>query len=88
MDLARESLDEVKALTDYRDGKATRLLTIITFLSALAGVLFGKLADLYPLHASLAQPEATWWHLALIGNYLIFCPVCAKAYIAYTIAVC
>lgn len=63
---ARESLDEVKALTHYQDGKATRLLTIITFLSALAGVLFGNLANLYPLHASLAQPEATWWHLVLL----------------------
>ena len=63
---ARETLDEVKALTDYQDGKATRLLTIIAFLSALAGVLFGKLADLYPLHVWVARAEVTWWHLALI----------------------
>src|ERR1700751_2002198 len=49
LEQARASLDEVKGLTDYQDGKATRLLTIITFLSALSGVLFGRLADSYPL---------------------------------------
>ncbi|RWA97771.1 MAG: hypothetical protein EOR78_14790 [Mesorhizobium sp.] len=63
---ARESLDEVKALTDYQDGKATRLLTIITFLSAMSGLLFGKLVDLYPLQSLLAKPEVPWWHLALV----------------------
>ncbi|WP_434733004.1 hypothetical protein NL154_16525 [Rhizobium sp. YTUHZ044] len=47
--LARQSLDEVKALTDYQDGKATRLLTIITFLSAFSGVLFNRFSDTYPL---------------------------------------
>lgn len=45
---ARESLNEVKALTEYQDQKATRLLTIITFLTALAGVLFGRMADTAP----------------------------------------
>src|SRR5262245_729860 len=35
---ARESLDEVKALTEYEDQKATRLLTIVTIFSALAGL--------------------------------------------------
>lgn len=45
---ARESLNEVKALTEYQDQKATRLLTIMTFLTALAGVLFGRMADTAP----------------------------------------
>lgn len=70
---ARESLDEVKALTDYQDGKATRLLTIITFLSALAGVLFGKFVDLYPLHAVVARGGSEWWQQSLVFlTYLAF----------------
>jgi hypothetical protein len=63
---ARETLDEVKALTEYQDGKATRLLAIITFLSALAGVLFGKLADLYPLHSLLARFGGSSWQAWLV----------------------
>jgi hypothetical protein len=49
----RESLDEVKALTEYEDQKATRLLTIVAFLSALAGVLFTRYVEFYvsPLQA-------------------------------------
>lgn len=51
LDRGRESLDEVKSLTEYQDQKATRLLTIIAFLSALSGALFTKFVDLYPLNA-------------------------------------
>lgn len=47
--LARESLDEVTAQTDYQDGKATRLLTILTFMSAFSGLAFNRLADGYPV---------------------------------------
>jgi hypothetical protein len=47
--LARESLDEVTAQTDYQDGKATRLLTIVTFMSAFSGLAFNRLADGYPV---------------------------------------
>jgi hypothetical protein len=43
----RESLDEVKGLTEYEDQKATRNLTITTFLSALAGVLFSGDLQIY-----------------------------------------
>lgn len=49
--LARESLNEVTKHTDYQDGKATRLLTILTFMSAFSGLLFNRLADGYPLSA-------------------------------------
>jgi hypothetical protein len=51
----RETLDEVKGLTEYQDQKATRLLTIITFLSALSGALFSRFVDSYPLPAMLGQ---------------------------------
>jgi len=70
---ARETLDEVKSLTDYQDGKATRLLTIITFLSALSGVLFGRLIDAYPLQAALGRAGTAWWQLLLLlAAYLGF----------------
>src|SRR3546814_80783 len=47
----RETLDEVKSLTEYQDQKATRLLTIITFLSALSSILFARFVASHPLHA-------------------------------------
>jgi hypothetical protein len=49
----RETLDEVKGLTEYQDQKATRLLTIVTFLSALSGAFFSRFADAYPLYRLL-----------------------------------
>jgi len=42
--LARETLDEVKALTEYEDQKANRILTAMAFLSALAGILFSEIS--------------------------------------------
>ena len=72
--LARESLNEVKSLTDYQDGKATRLLTILTFLSAFSGVLFGKIADTYPIHKLWGDSSiAVWQKLLVSTSYLSFC---------------
>src|SRR3546814_8657086 len=51
----RETLDEVKSLTEYQDQKETRLLTIITFLSALSSILFARFVASHPLHANFAQ---------------------------------
>jgi hypothetical protein len=45
----RESLDEVKALTEYADQKSTRLLTVVTFFMALAGLLFVAFAKDHPV---------------------------------------
>lgn len=74
--LARQSLDEVKALTDYQDGKATRLLTIITFLSAFSGVLFGRFADTYPLQTFLSgisiSNTATYRSALVPLSYFLF----------------
>jgi hypothetical protein len=68
--LARQSLDEVKDQTEYQDQKATRLLTVTTFLTALSGALFARLNDAYPL-AGLAQKD--WWLIALMSlAYLVF----------------
>lgn len=54
--LARQSLDEVKAQTEYQDQKAGRLLTVATILSAVAGLLFQRFNDSYPLLATLRSP--------------------------------
>ena len=43
--LAAASLKEVKDQTEYQDVKATRLLTVITFLGAFGAVLFGRYFD-------------------------------------------
>lgn len=45
---AKASLAEVKALTEYEDGKVSRLLTIIAFLSAVVGAVFTRFATDYP----------------------------------------
>ena len=45
---AKASLAEVKALTEYEDGKASRLLTIVAFLSAVVGAVFSRFATEYP----------------------------------------
>ncbi|WP_162917606.1 hypothetical protein [Dongia deserti] len=73
LERGRESLDEVKELTEYQDQKATRLLTIITFLSALSGILFARFFESYPLHASLAHADLTVAARALIvTSYALF----------------
>jgi hypothetical protein len=73
LEQARASLDEVKGLTDYQDEKATRLLTIITFLSALSGVLFVRLADTYPWRETLNRRHANLFHSVLLSlTYLVF----------------
>jgi hypothetical protein len=43
-DAARVSVSEVKALTEYQDGKASRLLTVVAFLSALVAAVFTRFA--------------------------------------------
>jgi hypothetical protein len=45
---AKASLAEVKALTEYEDGKASRLLTIAAFLSAAVAAVFSRFATDYP----------------------------------------
>ena len=77
--IAREGLDEVKGQTEYQDSKATRLLTITTFLSALSGALLARFLDSYPLRESL---DAGWPTAILIASsYLMFgffavCSIC------------
>ena len=56
IDLAKQSLAEVKAQTEYQDQKATRLLTVTTILSALSGALFSRFEDAYPIDTITSQP--------------------------------
>lgn len=51
--LARQSLNEVKAQTEYQDQKAGRLLTVATILSALSGLLFTRFNDAFPVKTVL-----------------------------------
>jgi len=68
--IAREGLDEVKAQTEYQDDKATRLLTVTSFLSALSGALLVRFLDSYPIRDTCA---AGWVGGVLIGlSYAVF----------------
>ncbi|MBB3236937.1 hypothetical protein [Phyllobacterium endophyticum] len=71
--VARESLDEVTAQTNYQDGKATRLLTILTFMSAFSGFAFNRLADGYPLSIiSWVDKRSSFNSGLVVVSYLLF----------------
>ncbi|MGH6648911.1 hypothetical protein [Aquabacterium sp.] len=59
LDCARNSLEEARKQTEYQDAKAGRLLTIVAFLTAAIGTVFGKFIDLYPLHNIGASASGT-----------------------------
>jgi len=65
LDLAKQSLAEVKAQTEYQDQKATRLLTVTAFLSALSGALFAQFEDAYPVATLLRQSSGVAFALGL-----------------------
>jgi hypothetical protein len=70
IDRAKDSLEEVKKQTEYQDGKAGRLLTIVAFLTAAVGTVFGKFVDIYPLHKALHM--GGWASLWVASTYLLF----------------
>lgn len=72
LERGRESLDEVKNLTEYQDQKVTRLLTIVAFLSALSGALFSQFADAYPLRASFASLGWSGGGMLVVCTYASF----------------
>lgn len=57
-DLARVSLNEVKALTEYEDGKVTRVLTVAAFLSAVVGIACGNALKVPHLRRELQDRSA------------------------------
>jgi len=70
LDRAKDSLEEAKKQTEYQDAKAGRLLTIVAFLTAAVGTVFGKFIDLYPLHNGAASVSET--SLWVTATYLLF----------------
>src|SRR5690606_29402250 len=70
IELARASLNEAKQQTEYQDQKATRLLTVTTFLTALAGAFFATFSGDYPLH-TLGSVSGQPFYL-LLATYLAF----------------
>jgi hypothetical protein len=78
IDQAKESLNEVKQLTEYQDQKTARLLTIMAFLTAAAGAMFSKILDIYPLHLPVQGWSAEVLvplMYALFGIYILFVSV-------------
>lgn len=68
--LARQSLDEAKEKTEYQDQKATRLLTVTTFLTALSGVIFTRYNDRYALEPLW---QSSWFEIvAVLIGYALF----------------
>lgn len=68
--LALASLEESKKQTEYQDNKASRLLTVTSFVSALSGVLLATFADRYPLDQLTVQANPSHW--LLIAGYVAF----------------
>ena len=73
---AKESLKEVKDLTEYQDQKSARLLTIIAFLTAASGALFAKFIDAYPIRYVITQSYVSGFFVAIVyfvfGSFLLF----------------
>lgn len=74
--LTRESLDEVIRLTEYQDAKATRLLTVNSFIGAIVGVLFVYFKDLYPIgvvqSCFRSNPHHLFLGFTLSLTYMLF----------------
>ena len=70
LDRAKDSLEEARKQTEYQDAKAGRLLTIVAFLTAAVGTVFGKFMDLYPLHNDAAL--VSWTSFWVGATYLLF----------------
>jgi hypothetical protein len=62
--LALASLEESKRQTEYQDNKASRLLTVTSFVSALSAVLLAAFADRYPLDQLSTFTNPSHWLLA------------------------
>lgn len=70
LELAKVSLAEVKAQTEYQDSKASRLLTVTSFVSALAGFMFTAFSAGYPIDS--LDISAHRHHLLPVVTYLAF----------------
>ena len=67
LEKAKESLEEVKKLTEYQDQKVARLLTIIAFLTAAASTIFSRAFEIYPLR----QDFNNSWNAGLVISFYV-----------------
>ena len=65
-----ECVHEVKALTEYEDGRVSRLMTVVAFLSALVGAVFTRCATLYSWPTARFAISGRW--LLPLARYLTF----------------
>lgn len=70
IELAKASLEEAKKQTEYQDDKASRLLTVTSFVGALSGVLLASFLDRYPLDKLPSLSSANG--LTLTAGYCAF----------------
>lgn len=70
IELAKASLEESKKQTEYQDNKASRLLTVTSFVSALSAALLASFSDRYPL--GTLNPSGDKTHILLICAYVFF----------------
>jgi hypothetical protein len=84
-DAARASLYEVKALTEYEDGKVSRLLTIVAFLSALVGAVFTRFANDYAWPGFILACSALTQLLPALTYILFFAYVLLVTWSVYKV---
>lgn len=70
IELAKASLEEAKKQTEYQDDKASRLLTVTSFVGALSGALLASFLDRYPLDK--VPPLTSGDGLTLAAGYFAF----------------
>lgn len=75
LDAVKAGYEEVKAATEYQDQKTARLLTILAFLTAAAGTVYGKMLDLYPLsrvdHLSWPSIGIALLHILFVAYFFM-----------------
>lgn len=67
----RETLDEVKSLTEYADQKSTRLLTVATLFVALSGLLLNNFVPGHRLRLVLGG-TIDWSQVGVFAVYCLF----------------
>jgi hypothetical protein len=76
-ELTERSLKEVKALTEYEDSKAQRILVAIAFLAALSGTLFSVAGrSLLDAHAIAGifrfELPVNWLAIGVFGGFALY----------------
>lgn len=88
-DLAKISLTEVKALTEYEDGKVSRLLTVAAFLSAVVGTVFTKYWENYdwPLMSNYSTSLRWWLPFCTYAAFFLYLVIVGASIIVLLLAI-